>query len=320
MIFKLYKSNIGISLIATPIIVLLLCFSVFFNEYQSEIVYYPWLEKPLMLINKEKWLSIVLSSILIVINAFLLNITFNKTNFFSKTSTLPSIIYVIFLSTYFGFYFQIDLIFQLLIIISLNLAFGVNQNEEAHQKIFIISFLLSTVVVFSPIYFMVLLFPFTLLSSMRPFVLREYVSIILGMLIAAVYFYSIQYIITGVISELNLKWIFENKIDNKFHLFDYIAFSLLFAISFFSLFQIARFYKRNTNINQKHTMLIFYVFVFLSVSFYFSHYFFNQSSYYIIIPIVLFVSMSSNNSKSDTFTSLAFTALLLLNLYRLYFL
>ena len=118
-------------------------------------------------------------------NAVLINFTFNQHDFFERSTYLPSLIYVL-LATLFPFSTSIngELFAQTFMILSINQLFKITkQMEDIRSNVFNASILIGIAGTFNPIYIYFLLVVFIFLIRLRPFVFREYLLAVLGIII-----------------------------------------------------------------------------------------------------------------------------------------
>ena len=129
-----------------------------------------------------------IAPVLIIFSAILLNFIFNRNEFFDRNTYLPALLYITAASFFPYFYYLNGLgIAQFFLVLSLFNFFRLNQNEDAKKVLFNGSFLWSLAcTVFPPLIF---LFPilFVIMWTFRPFIFRESVMLIMGMLVPYIY-------------------------------------------------------------------------------------------------------------------------------------
>ncbi|HRO76212.1 MAG TPA: hypothetical protein PLP27_08710 [Crocinitomicaceae bacterium] len=128
--------------------------------------------------------SIVANSLLILLNAALLNWVFNKLNFHEQNSLLPGFIYVILLTNTREFsVFDGALIFHLLLIIALYVTAQITFNTQYLEPMFNLGFLIGVASTFFPfLYFAFPLF-YLLTLSLKSYKTREMITYFGGWLI-----------------------------------------------------------------------------------------------------------------------------------------
>lgn len=119
--------------------------------------------------------------VLLSVIATIISFTFNQHEFFEKNTYLPSLIYA-FLAMYFPFSIMLngDLFAQLFLVLAINQILKIKQNEDARSHVFNSSFLVGISATFNPIYFGFLPFIWIALLSVRPFVFREFILVLIG--------------------------------------------------------------------------------------------------------------------------------------------
>jgi len=128
--------------------------------------------------------SIVANSLLILLNAALLNWVFNKLNFYEQNSLLPGFIYVILLTNTREFnVFDGALIFHFLLIVALHVTVQITFNTQYLEPMFNLGFLIGVASTFFPfLYFAFPLF-YLLTLSLKSYKIREMATYFGGWLI-----------------------------------------------------------------------------------------------------------------------------------------
>lgn len=122
--------------------------------------------------------------ILISINAVLVNRVFNTHEFYDRNTFLPSLIYLLLVFLFpLSLRMQEDLIAHTFFILCLSKLFDIKQNDDARRSTFLSGLFLGCAVTFLPIYIYFLLFVWMGTLSIRPFVLREFLLPIVGLIL-----------------------------------------------------------------------------------------------------------------------------------------
>lgn len=118
------------------------------------------------------------------LNAILINYTFNQHEFYDKNNFLPSLFYVL-LACLFPYSISLsgELFAQTFIIIALNQLLKTKQNEDARAPIFNSGLATGVAATLNPIYLFFLAVVLITLARIRPFVFREYLLSIIGLII-----------------------------------------------------------------------------------------------------------------------------------------
>lgn len=132
--------------------------------------------------------STISSSILVFINAILLNAIFNRNGFQEKNTFLPSLLFVVFQSFFHSFYFLTGLgIATTIIILAFWQLLKLDQNTDGRKAVFNASFLFGFAATFYPLLLISIPFLFGMIWILRPFVLRESALAIIGFIIPLIY-------------------------------------------------------------------------------------------------------------------------------------
>lgn len=185
MILKIFKSNSPLSGLLT----LLFLGALWFNTFQENLTptfldFGAFYHFKSYFLSLPSWTLNLFSVLIIILTATILNNTVNKDEFFEKNTFLPSLLYVLLTSILIEFNrFNPIIISNLFLVLFLRWSFKIRRQQDARQIIFNSSFLLSCATLFFPIYSPFLLSPIVLLIVFRPFVWREWILSLLGLLI-----------------------------------------------------------------------------------------------------------------------------------------
>lgn len=133
-------------------------------------------------------ISQILAPALILTNAIVLNVIFNRNDFLERNNYIVSILYVTLLSNFHSFYFLDGFaIAQFVFTFGLLYLFRLNQNEDARKFVFNGAFMFGVAATFYPLFFISLPILFWLIWVMRPFLLRESVLTLVGFVVPLIY-------------------------------------------------------------------------------------------------------------------------------------
>lgn len=122
--------------------------------------------------------------ILISLNAILVNRVFNTHEFYERNTFLPSLIYLLLVFLFpLSLRLQEDLIAHTFFILCLSKLFDIKQNDDARKSTFLSGLFLGCAVTFLPIYIYFLIFIWMGTLSIRPFVLREFLLPLFGVIL-----------------------------------------------------------------------------------------------------------------------------------------
>ncbi|MDX1652340.1 MAG: DUF6427 family protein [Brumimicrobium sp.] len=141
----------------------------------------------------DRWFLRLGGLMVLSLNAFILNRTFNSHEFYEKNTYLPSLIYLLLV---FLFPSSLELtnflISHTFFILCISKIYDIKQNDDARASTFLAGLFLGMAITFQPafIYFTPFLWLCTI--SIRPFVIREYVLPLLGILIVLAWVFLVN--------------------------------------------------------------------------------------------------------------------------------
>ena len=184
---KLFLSNRSFVQFLLPLVVVIYIFLNQFTSYYtySEIANFGfWGNK----VQLDTVSSQVLASLVIIGNAIFINAVFNWNQFLERNSFMPSLLYIVLMSSYHSFY-QLDglLISHAFLILSLYQLYFLRQNEDGRKTTFNAGFFAGLAATFHPPLIGILPFIFFMIWSIRPFVIREVLLCFLGFIVPLFY-------------------------------------------------------------------------------------------------------------------------------------
>jgi len=143
---------------------------------------------------KQNWWMVYISGLIVFLNAFILNRLFNRNNFSEKTSWIVGLLYVVLMSFYHAFYI-VDgaLIAHFFLILCLYQLFDLESNLDGRRACFNSGIFLGVAASFHPVLIFILPFLWLMITSIRPFVLREMVLATIGFLVPMIYGFSVVF-------------------------------------------------------------------------------------------------------------------------------
>lgn len=316
MILKIYKSNYLLGLLLTPLVALVLCLPIFFTSLPPVNYAYKWEELFFGWLQNIKWLNFILTFIFLNINAFLINRFFNKSHFFSKTTNIPAIVYLILISFSHYLYFAPYIIEHLLLILLITTLLNLNQNESAIDISFKMGLIIGVLYCLSPYYS--ILFPFTWLALLisKAFKVKEWLVYLLGLCIPLIWFYSLHFLFDSPF-EFSL-YIGKYSLKSQLQIIDYIQITGFLLIGLINLLPLIPYYNHNKVIIKKQLLLISMLQFFTIITLIIAYNVFGVLDYSIIIPLSILIGINANNMKSDTFISFLLTIMLIINIVNLF--
>ncbi|OFX44972.1 MAG: hypothetical protein A2046_14930 [Bacteroidetes bacterium GWA2_30_7] len=317
MLLRLFKSPQTIIIIFIPIIGILLWIKSFqaidthpFPVYQMPLysLFASFLEQSIIISN-------IIAIVLLLFQAFLLNIINSKYGFISKRSYLPALIFLLLTSSINEIkYFQPIIFSNFFILFALVQIFDTYKIEKIFSNFFNSGFLISTASLFyfNSIYFIVIVWIGLLI--IRDFKFREWIITFLGLITPYLISFELYFIFDNVENLLfNIKQnvLFE-KVLFKYNTYDIIFFSYIVFITAISIFYLILIFNTQ-KISTRHYYLTFIFFVILIIGlFIISPSASIELIYTISIPITFILSNYLVNSNSIIFTEILFTLLLVM--------
>ena len=289
---------------ASLLLIAVLALSIFFVEQPAtSTAIFIWQRDIEDVLFAMPWLNYLLTVGLIALNAHQLNNLFNQNGFFPRATFLAGLMYVICLMLFDGLMIQFELLAHLFVIFSLMFIFQMRRQEPAKDFIFKASFLAGLAIVFSPMLAPLLLAPWISLVIFKPFIWREWLLAVLGLLLPTVYHYSMMYLLTSDTS-VNIT---SMHIGEQFPQFgelqvvSLILFGLIVLVSAWRLLvirtqQVVRF--------KKLAAFVFYLFVLTALSLVFGWFLYGQVVLTFIVPLAVVIAINFLNSRNETFANI----------------
>ena len=296
MLVNLYKSKSPLSVFTLPLIIGLVCLTVFFEASEPNHYFFLWQTNFFGIIQEISWLNYILVSGLIGLNAHQLNNVFNRNSFYSKDTFLPGFIYVTGIIAFEQLDFSPLIVAHLFLIGAMSELLQLKRQEPAKDIVFKGSFLLGMTFVFSPLTVSLAFFPWIALILIKPFIWREWLVAFFGMLLPIFYHYIISYLVSGnieilrmpmTIGEPDLTWTIIES-------FTYLITGLCFLVGIFKFIIIIR--SQIVNF-KKLSQVVLWMLILLSLSFGIGWYFFGQFYLAFLLPMSFIVSIQLLNAN-----------------------
>lgn len=200
MLVNLYKAKTPVSVFSLPLIVGLVCLSLFFRDPVEHVYFFKWQTDFFLKIQENTWLNFLLATALISLNANQLNGVFNRNNFYSKDTFLPGFIYVIGLTTFESLDFSPLIVAHLFLIGAMAMLLQLKRQEPDKNLIFVGSLAIGVAIIFSPLLAVLLFLPWLALLITKPFNWREWMVTILGLSLPIFYHSIFNYLFVGSIN------------------------------------------------------------------------------------------------------------------------
>lgn len=315
MIVKLYKSNISIAIILPPIIAIILCLPILINEQPPVSYYFEWQTYLFKFIINTKLIDFTLTLFILILNSITIVKSFNQTILFSKTTYLPAIIYLIYISYFPDLHFSPTLIVHFLFIKLIDQVLKISKTESAIHISFKSGLIIGLISCFSLYHTALILTLFTPLILIRSINIKELIIGILGLLIPLIYLFSTQYTLSD--TGINFGTI-PNESVEQYQLIEYIKMFMLMLITVLGFKMVFTFNKHNTLLSKSQilTITIFSITVIITSLILFLG--FNFIDAIFIIPLIYITSIGTFSSKNDSFISFLLTIALIINIVSLF--
>lgn len=271
----------------------------------------------LSLQNSFNWLLGMFAIILIVGNAILLNGIFNRHEFYSKNTYLPSLIYVS-LTTFFPYsvYLNGELFAQTFLILMVFQLFRLRQNEDGRSAVFLGALFLGMAITLNSIYLFVIPFLWMSIARIRPFVLREYLLSLLGLLTPFSYLFFVNQNFLSKIFQFDAVLNYKN-IEGYFI---WILYLLLLILIIFCYLSISRKLPKSTIRYKRLLSVVLYVLAFTIIISLITNYFFDTIYYFASgsISLAFILPYAYLESKAQKFTSIIILLLILLSYFKFF--
>lgn len=131
--------------------------------------------------------------VFVCLNAYLINYVFNTHEFFERNTYLPSLIYVLLVFMFpMSLRLGEDLIGHTFFMLSLHQLLNIKQNEDARHMTFLSGLFIGLAATFLPIYAYFLIFIWVGTFTIRPFVFREMILPLFGMIVSLMWIWLID--------------------------------------------------------------------------------------------------------------------------------
>lgn len=219
MIIKIFKSNNPVAAFLAPIVTAIFWFTgyLFADSTISSPDFGFYFYK---IINEyfaaHRLFEVFIGIFLVSAQAIILNRIFNQNDFYERNIFLPSLLYIVLMSSAPNSYFVTPLLVaNTFLIIGFSYIYKLRRQIDAKSTIFKTAFYLGIASCFYPPYTLYIITVFVALLIIRPFVMREYIISLVGFFIPWCYLLSFTYINKGGIY---LEFINELQFNNSISL------------------------------------------------------------------------------------------------------
>ncbi|MGJ8661187.1 MAG: DUF6427 family protein [Bacteroidota bacterium] len=204
-----------------------------------------------------RWLTLLMGPSFVLVNSIFLTNLFNKNSFIDRNTYITSLVYVTYFSFYHGFY-QLDglAISHTLLILTLFEVFKLQANEDGKKAVFNAGFFAGLAMTFHPALLLILPFLIVMVWVIRPFVLREFVLLLIGFLVPLIYAYAFYWFNNN---EINMRLIAVSTDFTKLRT-DFLVTAILFIFTVLLSLLAVNKQSQKTSIRAKRLMRVLLVF------------------------------------------------------------
>jgi hypothetical protein len=315
---RIFLGNQIAVLFLIPLIVIVYLFSnhyFAYFEYTTSLDLGLWgLIKVKLIENYLPWLS----GILVCLNAYILNYFFNTNGFYDKNSYVVSLLYVILLSYYRSFYYADGLLLaQTFILLGLNVLFKLEYNADGKKLAFNFGFFFGLAATFHPALIFILPFLWLMMTRIRPFVFREVILVLMGLIVPLIYALLLAFYVN---KEINFNFIESTKRYTQKELI-FLVSLVLFAILLFTSWIGVRNKTMKSSIRfRKNSHILYWFLVFSILLGTIDWIFYQQYEWfsYSVIPLALFLPFSYLSVKFTAISYLLFYVTILFSVIKFF--
>lgn len=313
--FKYFSSNEGLILFLIPLLALanisLEYYFTAFNVFDSHVTNLWGIDFSMI----TGWLNALIIVCIISANAILINYTFNNHEFYDKNTYLPSVTYLI-LASFFPFSILVngELFAQTFFIIALSQLLKIKQNEDGRNHCFNCALFVGIAATFNPLYLLFLPFLWFSILSVRPFVFREYLLTVVGIIIPfmGLWLVTPDFFVKLFVFDAKLNFY---RINNYLMYIPHVLVIILFIVAYRFISQ--RVSKSSIRFKRIMNMILYcFLFAFSANVLIFITY---QSSYYFssgAIVLAFFLPYAYLDAKAKVFPNILFYGLLVLTVIK----
>lgn len=295
MLVNLYKSKTPLSVFTLPLIIGLVCLSLFFDEPGTNHYFFLWQTDLFNPLQKITWLNYLLTVGLISLNAYQLNNVFNQNSFYSKATSLPGFIYVAGLITFKSLDFSPLIIAHLFLIGALSKLLQLKRQEPSKDIIFKGSFLIGLAVIFSPAMISLFLLPWIALILIKPIIWREWVMALLGISLPIMYHFAFHYLLTDN-AQLIIMPVAKEVPHLTWTILDSLTYILAAACILVGVFKFILTIRSQIVSFKKMSQIVLWMAVLTSLSFGIGWYFYGELYLSFVLPIAFIISIQLLNA------------------------
>jgi hypothetical protein len=302
MLVNLYSAKTPITVFSLPLLIALLAVPIFLIPIEETTYFWDWQNLLVNLVKKKPITNFAATVLMVSVIAHQINVVFNQNSFYSKASYLPGLIYVLSLFSLRQLEFSTDLLAQLFIIIALGNFLKLKRQDGAKTIMFWGGLFLGLAIIFSAFSVALILLPWICLAVFRPFVWREWLLVLFGILMPIFYYVSILYMVRGGFDFKVAESISPENVEHDLASVSVLGvFGLIVLASLFKYFSVLR---SQINRFKKQSLIIFH-FLWIAIGMWVAGYYLYGHIYMsFIIPIAFLVGTAFLHAKRIAVTNL----------------
>lgn len=134
---------------------------------------------------------LLLSGVIVLVNAYLINYFFNSNGFYEKNSYIIALLYIVLLSYYRSFYFLDGLLIShTFILFGLIQLYKMEYNTDGRSRTFNSGFFFGIAATFHPPLVLIIPFLWVMITRIRPLIIREIMLSVIGFMVPLLYAFS----------------------------------------------------------------------------------------------------------------------------------
>lgn len=315
---RFFNSNTPLILIMLPLIMLPFWLPAFMSSelmiFSDSSFVFNWIQIEFPFWNR------LLAFVLIVLSGIQLNLIINNNEFFDKNTYIPSLIYVLFMSSFKELH-QLHpiVISNLFWILAYRRLMNVYNQVQCKSEIFDASFFILLGGIFNPPFALtMLLFSWITLGLIRPFDLREYAMPLLASVVLGIYVFFYFYFF-GNFDEINLHSAYYHfDIIGTWH--HYITYALFILLMYGGAFKLISLNKKSSIRFRKITSKLM-IFIMLTIVTMLGDKLISQNDAFILygaVPLSILFSFLFYHQIKSWYVGLLFYSLISMILYSIY--
>lgn len=298
MLIQLYRYKTPAAALSLTLTIAAFGVTLLVREQRIPPLFFYWQSALCTRLYQIEWLHYALTVALVSTTAHWLNATYNAHTFSKRSSALPGFVYALGLFSLDAFYFSPPLVGHLLLVDLFRQLLTVKKQKSAKAAVFWAGCLIGILLIAVPTHLPIILLPWLALAVFRPFIWREWLLSLIGVLLPLIHAFSIFYL-TDNTAGLKKIAVEAFQISSPSHLlmaYEYVIFGLLTVIGF--LKYVAIFRKESIQFKKQGMLLIHFLWLGLVVLL-ISWWVYHIHSHILLIPFAFFLTTAILRNTSS---------------------